>query len=191
MTTILIAVLFFLQLLSFYFLIILNTKLAKFKDLEKKQERLMSEMDDTISVYLAEMKDENDRLIKELQNVSPSELAATSVQQTASFETQKERASSLAEVEAKNENPLSLDKDARIYVPKTIVANAYSRQQQTTTTVVSTPSPLKVEQKERVKELTTEQQALSLAKQGKSAEEIAKQLQKGKTEIELLLKFHH
>jgi len=197
MTTILIAVLFFLQLLSFYFLIILNTKLAKFKDLEKKQERLMSEMDDTISVYLAEMKDENDRLIKELQNVSPSELAATSVQQTVSFETQKERASSLAEVEAKNESPLSLDKDARIYVPKTIVANAYSRQQQTTTTVVSTPStpstpsPLKVEQKERVKELTTEQQALSLAKQGKSAEEIAKQLQKGKTEIELLLKFHH
>ncbi|ACA39179.1 hypothetical protein Bsph_1581 [Lysinibacillus sphaericus C3-41] len=51
MTTILIAVLFFLQLLTFYFLIILNTKLAKFKDLEKKQERLMSEMDDTISVY--------------------------------------------------------------------------------------------------------------------------------------------
>ena len=74
MTTILIAVLFFLQLISFYFLIILNTKLAKFKDLEKKQERLMREMDDTISVYLAEMKDENDRLIKELQSVSQSEI---------------------------------------------------------------------------------------------------------------------
>ncbi|UZN00416.1 hypothetical protein OL548_12745 [Lysinibacillus sp. MHQ-1] len=40
--------------------------------------------------------------------------------------------------------------------------------------------PLKVEQKEEVKELTMEQQALNLAKQGKSTEEIAKQLQKGK-----------
>lgn len=39
--------------------------------------------------------------------------------------------------------------------------------------------------------LTVEQQALELTKQGKSVEEIAKQLQKGKTEIELLLKFHH
>lgn len=191
MTTILIAVLFFLQLLTFYFLIILNTKLAKFKDLEKKQERLMSEMDDTISVYLTEMKDENDRLIKELQNVSPSELAATSVQQTVSYEPQQEQAYSAAEQELKKNRPLSLDKDARLYVPKNIVANAYSRQRQTTETIASSPMPLKVEQKEEVKELTMEQQALNLAKQGKSTEEIAKQLQKGKTEIELLLKFHH
>jgi len=191
MTTILIAVLFFLQLLTFYFLIILNTKLAKFKDLEKKQERLMSEMDDTISVYLTEMKDENDRLIKELQNVSPSELAATSVQQTVSYEPQQEQAYSAAEQELKKDRPLSLDKDARLYVPKNIVANAYSRQRQTTETIASSPMPLKVEQKEEVKELTMEQKALNLAKQGKSTEEIAKQLQKGKTEIELLLKFHH
>lgn len=191
MTTILIAVLFFLQLLTFYFLIILNTKLAKFKDLEKKQERLMSEMDDTISVYLTEMKDENDRLIKELQNVSPSELAATSIQQTVSYEPQQEQAYSAAEQELKKDRPLSLDKDARLYVPKNIVANAYSRQRQTTETIASSPMPLKVEQKEEVKELTMEQQALNLAKQGKSTEEIAKQLQKGKTEIELLLKFHH
>ncbi|XKO56399.1 hypothetical protein ACI2WT_05095 [Lysinibacillus fusiformis] len=191
MTTILIAVLFFLQLLTFYFLIILNTKLAKFKDLEKKQERLMSEMDDTISVYLTEMKDENDRLIKELQNVSPSELAATSVQQTVSYEPQQEQAYSAAEQELKKDRPLSLDKDARLYVPKNIVANAYSRQRQTTETIASSPMPLKVEQKEEVKELTMEQQALNLAKQGKSTEEIAKQLQKGKTEIDLLLKFHH
>ncbi|MCG7434248.1 MULTISPECIES: hypothetical protein [Lysinibacillus] len=191
MTTILIAVLFFLQLLTFYFLIILNTKLAKFKDLEKKQERLMSEMDDTISVYLTEMKDENDRLIKELQNVSSSDIAATRVQQTVSNEPQQEQATSPSEQVLKNDSPLSLDKDARIYVPKNIVANAYSRQQQTTATAASSPTPLKVEQQEQVKELTIEQQALNLAKQGKSTEEIAKQLQKGKTEIELLLKFHH
>jgi len=58
--------------------------------------------------------------------------------------------------------------------------------------MVKTASPLKVEeQKEPDKVLTVEQQALELAKQGKSPEEIAKQLQKGKTEIELLLKFHH
>ncbi|SPT99883.1 coupling factor for flagellin transcription and translation [Lysinibacillus capsici] len=192
MTTILIAVLFFLQLISFYFLIILNTKLAKFKDLEKKQERLMREMDDTISVYLAEMKDENDRLIKELQSVSQSEIAASSLQQTEQYMTPQEQPTLPVVHEVKSDSSLSLEKDARIYVPKNIVANAYSRQQHTSSKVVKTASPLKVEeQKEAEKLLTVEQQALELAKQGKSPEEIAKQLQKGKTEIELLLKFHH
>lgn len=192
MTTILIAVLFFLQLISFYFLIILNTKLAKFKDLEKKQERLMREMDDTISVYLTEMKDENDRLIKELQNVSQSEIAASSLQQTEQYMTPQEQPSLPVVHEVKSDSSLSLEKDARIYVPKNIVANAYSRQQHTSSKMVKTAPPLKVEeQKEAEKLLTVEQQALELAKQGKSPEEIAKQLQKGKTEIELLLKFHH
>lgn len=192
MTTILIAVLFFLQLISFYFLIILNTKLAKFKDLEKKQERLMREMDDTISVYLAEMKDENDRLIKELQNVSQSEIAASSMQQTEQYVAPKEQSPLPVVHEVKSDSSLALDKDARIYVPKNIVANAYSRQQQTGSKMVQSAPPLKVEeQKEPEKLLTVEQQVLELAKQGKSPEEIAKQLQKGKTEIELLLKFHH
>lgn len=192
MTTILIAVLFFLQLISFYFLIILNTKLAKFKDLEKKQERLMREMDDTISVYLAEMKDENDRLIKELQSVSQSEIAASSLHQTEQYMTPQEQPTWPVVHEVKSDSSLSLEKDARIYVPKNIVANAYSRQQHTSSKMVKTAPPLKVEeQKEAEKLLTVEQQALELAKQGKSPEEIAKQLQKGKTEIELLLKFHH
>lgn len=192
MTTILIAVLFFLQLISFYFLIILNTKLAKFKDLEKKQERLMREMDDTISVYLAEMKDENDRLIKELQNVSQSEIAASSLQQTEQYMTPQEEPSLPVVHEVKSDSSLSLEKDARIYVPKNIVANAYSRQQHTGSKMGKTAPPLKVEeQKEAEKLLTVEQQVIELAKQGKSPEEIAKQLQKGKTEIELLLKFHH
>lgn len=192
MTTILIAVLFFLQLISFYFLIILNTKFAKFKDLEKKQERLMREMDDTISVYLAEMKDENDRLIKELQSVSQSEIAASSLLQTEQYMTPQEQPTLPVVHEVKSDSSLSLEKDARIYVPKNIVANAYSRQQHTSSKMVKTAPPLKVEeQKEAEKLLTVEQQALELAKQGKSPEEIAKQLQKGKTEIELLLKFHH
>ena len=192
MTTILIAVLFFLQLISFYFLIILNTKLAKFKDLEKKQERLMREMDDTISVYLTEMKDENDRLIKELQNVSQSEIAASSMQHTEQYMSPQEEPPLPVVQEVKSDSSLSLEKDARINVPKNIVANAYSRQQHTGSKMVKTASPLKVEeQKEPDKVLTVEQQALELAKQGKSPEEIAKQLQKGKTEIELLLKFHH
>lgn len=197
MTIILIAVLFILQLLSFYFLIILNTKLAKFKDLERKQERLMREMDDTISVYLADMKDENDRLIQELQRVSKSEIQ-NAVKQGEQIVRQKEQEqpSSLTKEESTVDGSVSLDNEPRVYVPKNIVANAYSRQQQTgaktdAKVVHSAKQPTDATKKEEAKPLTIEQQAVELAKQGKTAEEIAKQLQKGKTEIELLLKFHH
>ncbi|WP_375200192.1 hypothetical protein [Bacillus sp. RS11] len=198
MTTILIAVLFFLQLLSFYFLIILNTKLAKFKDLEKKQERLMREMDDTISVYLAEMKDENDRLIQELQGVSMSATKSDAVKQVEQIARQKEQEQtpSLTKEESTVEGSNSVDHEPRFYVPKNIVANAYSRQQQpgvkTEAKVVHAAEQLnEARRKDEVKPLTIEQQAIELAKQGKTSEEIAKQLQRGKTEIELLLKFHN
>jgi ATP/maltotriose-dependent transcriptional regulator MalT len=202
MTIILIAVLFILQLLSFYFLIILNTKLAKFKDLEKKQERLMREMDDTISVYLADMKDENDRLIQELQRVSKSEIQ-NAVKQSEKFVKQKdqEQPPALTKEESTVDGSVSLDNEPRVYVPKNIVANAYSRQQQTGAKAVanktdakvvhSAQQPIDATKKEEAKPLTIEQQVVELAKQGQTAEEIAKQLQKGKTEIELLLKFHY
>ncbi|UPW84159.1 hypothetical protein [Lysinibacillus sp. Ag94] len=196
MTIILIAILFILQLLSFYFLIILNTKLAKFKDLEKKQERLMREMDDTISVYLTEMKDENDRLIQELQRVSKSETQTNAVKHEEQIERQKEQSPSLTKEESPVDGSTRLDNEPRFYVPKNIVANAYSRQQQTEAkteakVVHSSQQPTNATKKEEAKPLTIEQQAVELAKQGKTAEEIAKQLQKGKTEIELLLKFQH
>jgi len=204
MTIILIAVLFILQLLSFYFLIILNTKLAKFKDLEKKQERLMREMDDTISLYLADMKDENDRLIQELQRVSKSEIQNAVKQEepiVRQKEQEQEQPPSLIKEESTGDGSVSLDNEPRVYVPKNIVANAYSRQQQTgakndankteAKVVHSAQQPSDATEKEEAKPLTLEQQAIKLAKQGKTSEEIAKQLQKGKTEIELLLKFHN
>lgn len=187
MTTILIAVLFVLQLLSFYFIIILNTKLAKFKDLEKKQERLMREMDDSISLYLAEMKDENNRLIQALQ-VVPKPEKTTAVQQKRPA-SQKNQGQPLAQVESQTKDA-GRDHEPRILMPKNIVANAYSRQQVGATPVQATsPKPAPV-QKEEPQPLTLEQQIVQMAKQGKTAEEIAKKLQKGKTEIELLLKFH-
>jgi len=156
----------------------------------------MREMDDTISVYLAEMKDENDRLIQELQRVSESETQTNAVEKEEQIVRQheKEQPSSLTKEESTVDGSISLDQEPRIYVPKNIVANAYSRQQQSgaeAKMVHSAQQPSEATEKEEAKPLTLEQQAIKLAKQGKTSEEIAKQLQKGKTEIELLLKFHH
>lgn len=198
MTTILIIVLFVLQLLSFYFIIILNTKLAKFKDLEKKQERLMREMDDTISLYLAEMKDENDRLINELQMVSKQKAVVSSdpiEQEKKIIKQQSEQETQHVKVEksSKEVNVPDFEVEPRVFVPKKTVANAYSRQQYASTNAANQGPPvatLDATSTEKLKERTFEEQVVQLSKEGKNIEEIAKQLQKGKTEIELLLKFH-
>ena len=191
MTTILIAILFVAQLLSFYWIIILNTKVAKFKDLEIKQEHLMREMEDAISVYLAEMKDENDRLINELQIV-PKPKARIVVE---SNEFDHEILKQPSENDSKNGqsskevNIPNFEIEPRIIVPKKTAVTAYSRQQHTAKQGTSVEI-LKEEQIEKQKERTFEEQVVRLSKQGKTVEEIAQKLQKGKTEIELLLKFH-
>lgn len=190
MTTILIIVLFILQLLSFYFLIILNTKLAKFKDLEKKQERLMREMDDSISLYLTEMKDENNRLISELQVVEkPQPRLKEQVKQTNEQETKQV----VVELSSAKVDLPDYEVEPRVFIPKNIVANAYSRQQQVakhTANQVSEVTTVDTAIEEKPKERTIEDRVVQLSKQGNTIEEIAKKLQKGKTEIELLLKFH-
>ena len=46
--------LFIVQIISFYFLALLYTKVSKFDDLEKKQRKLMVEMDDSlVHIYLS------------------------------------------------------------------------------------------------------------------------------------------
>src|SRR4051794_9029785 len=58
MTSLFLLFLFILQIISFYFLALMYTKLSKFDNLEKQQRKLMNEMDDSIGAYLSELKDE-------------------------------------------------------------------------------------------------------------------------------------
>ena len=66
MTTIFIFLLFITQVISFYFLAILYMKVLKYDDFEEKQKKLMEEVDDSLAAYLAEVKDENDKLIENI-----------------------------------------------------------------------------------------------------------------------------
>jgi len=77
MTTIIILFLFILQLVSFFLIALLYTKLGKFNELKKQQDQLMREFEDTVGTYLAEIKDENDRLIEELSTLKPDESKPT------------------------------------------------------------------------------------------------------------------
>ena len=91
MVSIILVVLFICQLLSFFLIMILNSKLAKFKDLEARQEKVIREMDDAIGAYLMEMKEENNRLIEELTAVKQAHTVKADIQPVAEqqFETKQ------------------------------------------------------------------------------------------------------
>lgn len=183
MVSVLIGILIVSQLICFYFILLLNTKLSKFKDLEIRQDKLIREMDDAISVYLLEMREENDRLIKELSNVKQTEKVTVAKQNDAMIET----ASTLMQ---NNSNTEDFVMSSKPVVPKNIVKNAYSQHKSMNSASTLDNNDSQKEPREKNDLLTFEQQVLKLYKQGKSIDEIAKITQKGKTEVELFIKFH-
>lgn len=195
---IVVAILFVLQLLSFYFIVLLNMKLSKFKDLERKQEQLMSEMDDVVSAYLLEMHEENDRLIEELSKKQPPLKDDYKDREQASFSNTNIQTviplkkNNKVQLEPLQQVDSTFDMEARALVPKTVAAKAYAQQKVPANQTQEKQQTIQQAKKslEDKKIPTYEEQVIQLAKEGKSAEQIAKFMQKGKTEIELLLKFH-
>ncbi|WP_153720410.1 helix-turn-helix domain-containing protein [Sporosarcina cascadiensis] len=159
---IIVAILFILQIISFMIITLLFLKVSKFNNLEKKQQQLMDEMDHSVMAYLAEIKEENDRLIEQLNRKTdffpPADF---SFPQTAQQKT-------AAETDKMQQKPHP--------VPVQFALRSYQKTAATT------------EQRE-AEPLDDRAKAKMMIAEGKSVEEIAKELGKGRTEIELLLKF--
>ena len=162
--------LFVIQIIGFYFLALVYTKVSKFDDLEKKQKKLMAEMDDSIVAYLSELKDENDRLIEQLTRVE--------VKPISKEPTMKSSEGSLDLVEeSPSENLINIPK-----LPINLALKSYSA----ASLYKTETEPKEAKEIEKVDVRT---KALRLYDTGQSIEEIAKTLGKGRTEIELILKF--
>ncbi|MGN7386789.1 hypothetical protein [Sporosarcina sp. SAFN-015] len=169
MQTVFLVFLFIVQVIGFYFIALLYMKVSKFNNLEKKQQKLMAEMDDAIGAYLSELKEENERLIaiieKRQENGKRVENALDSRHQEP--ERQVER------------------KEFTIVTPSYPV-KAAMKSYQTAPTVKDSKSSKPVP---KVHEMDSRTLAIQMYDEGKPIEEIAKKLGKGKTEVELLLKF--
>lgn len=184
LTTIFIILLIISQLLCFYIIALLNAKVAKFKDLEIRQEQLMEQMEESISLYLVEIREENDRLIKELSEGN----VTNTVKNTEKLDINKVEEQNIT-VNQDNIESNNHSIEQKVFVPKTIAHNAYNKYKKQ----LNNNKP--INDNDSVKEsevlvLSFEQQVLNLHNEGKTIEEIAKLTNKGKTEIELLLKFH-
>ena len=163
MTSIILTVLFLLQIISFYFIALLNMKISKYKGMEDKQEQMIKEIENSFSAYIAEIKDENDRLLHELKEQN-------------NYSSEKKEVISIAKKEissASNEESQSLI-ISRPLVSKQKAASSY---------VQSSNLP------EKEIPITLKEKVLYYSEEGKNPTEIAKLLQIGKTEVELFLKF--
>ena len=168
MTTIFIFLLFITQVISFYFLAILYMKVLKYDDFEEKQKRLMEEMDDSLAAYLAEVKDENDKFIENLISTQGEKLSGDEVEEVESIVSPKSP--------SPEEAPLINITTPKI--PMNQVLRSYGKMEY---------EP--IEEVEVALEIDDRTRAIELHNEGKSIEEIARMLEKGRTEVELILKF--
>ncbi|WP_088005951.1 DUF6115 domain-containing protein [Indiicoccus explosivorum] len=60
-------ILFSMQALSFYLIVLLLLKNSRIKELEQRQEQIVEEMEYSLTAYLIEIKEENDRLLDRLE----------------------------------------------------------------------------------------------------------------------------
>lgn len=197
MTAGIIFVLFIIQLITIFFMLLLNGRISKFKDLEIRQNQLIREMDDAISLYLLEMKEENDRLISELQQMKAHVKTSPTIKEVKL--PQAEELNLKVKVEKQQESQRTdelKNLEKRQFVPKTMVTNAYIKQR---SQLAENPLEMGHEQQPMdgevientsPKEQTYKEQVIAYYNEGKSIENIAKIMNKGKTEIELLIKFH-
>ena len=196
MTTVLIVTLFLVQLITIFAIVILNSKLSKFHDLEKRQNELVNEMDNAISVYLMEMREENDRLINELKKQPVPQKAVHENTDKQLTQHSGDKNIKMNEEQAATgitkKSPVT-EQEPRKFIPVKQAANAYKKQKNQHFDIVEESVEAELfKDAEHVtsKPLTSEQQAVELYRNGKTIEEIAKIMQRGKTEIELLVKFH-
>lgn len=171
---ILLALLFVLQIIGFMVMTLFYIKISKFNNLEKKQQQLMKEMDQSVLAYLGEIKEENDRLIEQLNKRAEPQPVRESPQP---------RQSQVVTTEI----PDAAIKPKPHPVPFQFALRSYQKTADNEKKEKELQLEPELELEPEV--LTDRERAKKLFEEGKSIPEIARELKKGMTEIELLLKF--
>ncbi|WP_044337377.1 DUF6115 domain-containing protein [Rossellomorea aquimaris] len=169
MVTFLLFISFLLNIVSLLAIVILYSRQNRFLNMEKDHKKMISELEAVISTYLMEMKEENEEFLRTFTNHANSQ---TQISDKPSDENI-------------NSSPLQTN-------PKWTGAGykqASKAYQQKTTPRGTDEKKLEMKPTVRTNEDPFTQQVLSLKREGLTIEEIAQTVGKGKTEIELLLKF--
>ncbi|KAB2337537.1 hypothetical protein F7731_07985 [Cytobacillus depressus] len=177
----------FLNILALFSIIILFLRQNRFLQAEKKQEKMLQEMEDMISSYLIQMKEENEDFINRMNKVKNTDIPK---QKPIKMEINEQKRNDSNE----NDFPLQ-NRVGKANVNKAVKAYKQSADTSVLHSEMDHLHPLdEIEMPKLEKENSTEysllNEVLFLKKQGLNETGIAQKLNKGKTEIELLLKFN-
>ncbi|MFC0558579.1 DUF6115 domain-containing protein [Halalkalibacter alkalisediminis] len=165
MTTLLVTISLLLHGVTFLWIMTLLQKQQPVQDTDLK--KVKNEIEDLLISYTAEMKEENELLLKQIQEVKHRD---TKANQQASVDKGLTRNLSrnpdkINDIESKHER--KVEEDYTAYQP-----------------------PLLDMDEELIYEQSDSAKVMALFKQGLSTTDIAKRLKLGKGEVELMLKFH-
>ncbi len=200
MTSFLLILSLILNFVALFAIIILYLRQNRLNDVEKKQEIMIREMEEVIASYLVQMKEENDQFLNRIKKVDVQPNVATNKVSREKATIREAVSDSLIDNQPKAPTgKIPVKKAASVYQK-----NAKTRTEDLITNdkIELPPIAISQDQTENIdfikkpednsglQELSLLSQVLSLQKQGYSEEGIAKKLNKGKTEIALLLKFN-
>ncbi|CAM3704217.1 hypothetical protein [Mesobacillus zeae] len=172
MTIILLLISLMLNAGCIFAIILLYTRQNRLLELEQKQKKIIHEIEEVFSGYLLELKEENETFIKRMQRADVNGQFQEAMQ-----ENMQQLQDADSSMETRHEAPVI----HKPHVSFKKVQTAYSNSGQGNTPADSGKPVLE-------NELLTDR-VVRLKTEGHTAEEIAKMLDKGKTEIELMLKF--
>ncbi|MDP4162675.1 MAG: hypothetical protein Q8898_06170 [Bacillota bacterium] len=218
MNTFLLIISLLLNGLAIYAIIVLYTRQNRLMEVEKNQGKMIEEMEELISSYLFEMKEENEVFLKKFELLS----GESSKLETADKNSKNRTIKVLHKTGQQKGKESTEEKvhEADSKFPERVMHHAskayQSNQKLTEINIIESKEDVdtlwaELDYSREMEEFPTDKlakttntdelyniewgtkvlasQVVLLAKQGMSEEEIAKKLKKGKTEIELLLKF--
>ena len=187
MTTFLLLLSLMLNVAAIFAIILLYLRQNRLAEAEKKQGKIIKEIEEVFSSYLLELKEENDKF---LELMTKANIQPTSGDQEATAVDADETANADSNEFSPEPQIYRLGKGINYQAAR----NAYRKNSQTDidrgeSEEIEIENLLHEEPLPETKELSFKEKVVSMKNQGLTTEEIARELDKGKTEIELLLKF--
>lgn len=192
MTSVFLFISIVLSIIALFSIVILYLRQSKLFEVEKKQQKMIEEMEDVISTYLAEMREENESFIERMTKAATKQsnkkenkkknegriepILPSTEEEKVPYSIKNSKSHAVKAYKTGAMQPLT-DEDVEVLLPDF-------------TEVEDSTLDLKVEKEvSEPKEKSLLEEVVHLQEQGLTFEEIAKKLHKGQTEIELLLKF--
>ncbi|MBX9972434.1 hypothetical protein [Cytobacillus firmus] len=193
MTAFLLAISLLLNIVALLAIILLFLRQNKLMETEKKQEKVLVEMEEVISSYLIQMKEENDDFINNFSQINAKNQISVK-EKSIRLNTERKSDEHIARADEKSMRlaRASIFQASKAYKNNLRASEEELNETEGLTSLKEAESVMQSENSQPAKTAifsSMEDQVFVMKKLGMNVEDIAKKLGKGKTEIELMLKF--